>query len=247
MTLINKNSIIQKKLPNILVAVLILIALFTFKDYDMSWDESIQKETGRYNLEYILSENEDLLSWQDKDYGPAFELLLSGLERVFSFENTHEIYFMRHLVTHLFFLLAAFLFFKLIYLLYGNSLLATIGFLFLVLRPRIYGHSFFNTKDLPFLPMFIICFYLTAIAFKEKKMRNFILLGGSIGLLIDMRIMGVMLFAFIAILLFIDALREKNTFFTQNRRDFCRLFFADGLYFFPFFMERSYWKFYTGI
>lgn len=111
---------------------------------------------------------------------------------------------MRHLVNHLFFLLSAFIFFLLIDYLYNNKLLATIGFLLLVVNPLIYGHSFFNSKDIPCLSMFIICFMLSALAFNKKTYKHFALLGVGCGLLTDIRIMGILLIGCICLFLMID-------------------------------------------
>jgi len=201
---------LNKNLGLVLFFLMGIIALFTFDEYGMGWDEVIQHKTGTLNFNYIFSDDESLLKWKDKDYGVAFELPLIIIEKVFGIEDTRQIYLMRHLITHLFFLLGAFFIFKLVILLYKNKMLATIAFFMIVLHPRLYAHSFFNTKDIPFLSMFIISFYYTAIAFKNKTIRSFIALGISVGFLINLRIMGVLLPSAVLLFLLIDALKEKQ-------------------------------------
>ena len=136
------------------------------------------------------------------------------IEKIAGITEFGDTYKLRHIVTHLFFLLSAFYFYKLIFLIYKKKTLAVLGFLLLVINPTIYGHSFFNSKDIPFLSMFIICFYQFAIAFKDKKHYQFLLLGLFTGFLINIRIMGILFVAFIIFFLVFDLLihkKEKNS------------------------------------
>lgn len=201
---------LKKHFGLVLFFVMCFIALFSFDEYGVSYDEEAQRYTGLVSYNYIFSGNQFLHEWPDRDYGIAFELPLILIEKLFNLTDTRDIYLSRHLVTHLFFLIGAFFCFKLVDLLYKNKLLATIGFLLIVLHPRIYAHSFFNSKDIPFMSMFVICLYFNAIAFRKKTVINFIILGISIGLLINLRIMGGLLPCFILLFLIIDAVKEKK-------------------------------------
>ena len=145
-----------------------------------------------------------------KEYGVAVEVPLIMIEKCFSLKDPADIFRMRHLVSHLFFLSAAFVFYLLIWVLYKNRLLAVTGYLMLLLSPRIFAHSFFNTKDIPFMSMFIICFFFNVIAFSRKKSGYFLLAGLFTGLLVNIRVMGILI-AFITILfLLIDLVKEKD-------------------------------------
>ncbi len=193
-----------------LFLIMLLIGLMTYDSYGMGWDEPMQRSTGSLNYEYVFFDDDRLLAWKDKDYGVAFELPLIMLERKFKLTEIQDIYLMRHLVTHLFFLLSGYFLFLLIDYLYKNKLLATIGFFLLMLHPRIYAHSFFNTKDIPFLSMFIICFYFFVKAFDKKTIFSFIKLGICTGLLINMRIMGILVLLVALLILFLDLIRKQE-------------------------------------
>lgn len=210
------TGFVKKYLGLILLLSMGVIALISFDGYGLAWDEPMQRQTGLINYDYIFSGNPDLLEWKDRDYGVAFELPLIFIEKVFRLSDTRDIFLIRHLIAHLFFLISAFFCFLLIDFLYKNKLLATIGFFLIVLQPRIYAHSFFNTKDVPFMAMFLISLYLAAIAFKRKTFVSFIVLGIATGLLINLRIMGVLLPCCIILLLIIDALIEKKYFHHLN-------------------------------
>ena len=204
----------KRNLGLLLFAVMAIISLFGYADYGISWDEPQQRKTGLVNYEYVFNDNQELLEYKDRDYGVGFELPLIILEKKLGLTDSREIYLMRHFVSHLFFLLGGFFFFRLVDLLYRNKILATIAFFLLVLHPLLYAHSFFNSKDIPFMSMFVIAFYFTARAFTNKSVSNFILMGIAIGLLINLRIMGVLILACVIPFLIYDGIRSKR--YLQN-------------------------------
>lgn len=206
----------------------LLIASFTYQQYGISWDENIQRQTGIVNYEYAFEGDLALHNWKDKDYGAAVELPLVIVERTFDITDTRHISLMRHFLTHLLFLFSALCMYRLIVLLLKDKVLGIIGFLLLVLHPLLYSHSFFNSKDVPFMAFFIIVFYLTAKAFKDKTLKNFILLGVSTGLLIGTRVMGIMIPLMIFCLLLIDAIIERK--FSRNLILFGSFLFTSFLF-----------------
>src|SRR5690554_4886050 len=164
------TGFIYNYLGFILFGAALLIGILTYHSYGLSWDDGMQRGTGVENYKYVFENDPSLLTWVDRDYGPAFELLLVIGEKRLELTDMHDIYFFRHLVTHIFFLIGALFCFFLVDLLYKNKVLAAMAFLMIVLHPRLYAHSFFNTKDIPFLAMFFISFYLLALAFKRKRL-----------------------------------------------------------------------------
>ena len=206
----NHFNLVHQHLGLILFIIAFIIALFTYENYGMSWDEPMQKRTGEINYDYIFSNDNSLLTWKDRDYGVAFEVPLIIIEKVLNLNDSRDIFTMRHLVTHCFFLISCYFLFLLIDYLYKNKLLATVGFLFLLLHPRIYAHSFFNSKDIPFLSMLIICLYYSVKAFDKKSTLRFIGLGMCVGVLINLRIMGVLILLSSLLILVIDLIKTKE-------------------------------------
>lgn len=216
-----------KKYSGVLLLILcVCVGLLTFKQYGIGWDELDQHDLGMASYKYVFEGNPGLKTIFTKDHGIAFEMPLTVIEKVFGLEDTRDIYLMRHLVTHLFFLTGALFLLLLIDFLYKNKTLAIIGFLLLILSPRIYSHSFFNSKDIPFLSMMIICFYLNALAFNKKSFLFFILLGLGVGLLINIRIMGSLLFCCILTCLFLDILSERKNFLMLKKNILLLIFFS---------------------
>ena len=185
----------KKNIGYFLFAGFLLIGLNTYKSYGVSWDEADERNLGNATYNYLFNGQDSIKYCSNKIYGVAFELPLTVIEKTIHLQDIRDIYLMRHLMTHLFFLLGALAFFLLIDYLYHSKLLATIGFLLLTVNPLIYSHSFFNSKDIPFLSMFIICFLVTAVAFNKNNLKWYILLGIACAILMNMRIMGVLLVA----------------------------------------------------
>lgn len=191
----------------VILATSVVLGLMTYGDYGIAWDEPLQRDIGLRTYNYVFKGDATLNDFKNRDYGVAVELPLIFMEKAFRLKDSRDIYLMRHLSTHLFFLLSAFAFYFLIRVLYRNKTLAVTGYLMLLLSPRIYAQSFFNSKDIPFMCMFILCFLACLLAFRDKKMRNFILSGILSGLLIDIRVMGIVIPAVITALFLIDIIK----------------------------------------
>ena len=130
----------------------------------------------------------------------AFELPLLLAQQALgwdalSVEDYHYIHRLRLTLTHLFFVLGGWFCYRLAYRLLDNRLLALIALLFYLLHPRLYAHSFINSKDLPFVSMLMIALYLLERAFRRDSLGAFALLGVAVGVLTNLRIMGIMLLA----------------------------------------------------
>ena len=180
----------------LLVCALFLLAgLVLAGDYGIGPDELNQRQTAQGNLDYILGRVDRIESYyyHDRVYGVAFELPLLLAERVLGIEDYHYVHRLRLTLTHLFFIVGAFCCYRLAWRLFDNRLIALFALLLFLLHPRLYAHSFVNSKDLPFLSMFSIALYLLERAFRRDTLGAFILLGIAVGLLTNLRIAGLAL------------------------------------------------------
>ena len=184
-------------------ALFLLVGLVLAGDYGIGTDQVIQRTIAVANLDYVLGQGDglldnayrDALSPSDQLYGVAFELPLLLAERALGLEDYYYIHRLRLTLTHLFFIIGAFFCYRLACHLFNNRRLALFALLIFLLHPRLYAHSFVNSKDLPFLSMFILALYLLERAFRRDTPGAFVLLGIAVGLLTNLRIMGVMLLA----------------------------------------------------
>ena len=183
------------------LALFLVAGLAVLDDYGSVLDTAFQRRTIGATLDYLAG-GDDLraftsaLSWNaDKFYGMAFEIPLVLAERAFGIEDSRAIYLSRHLITHLLYLSGGLFAYLLARRLFGGRLPAVAAMLLFLLAPRLYAHSFFNAKDIPFLAMFMIALYLTHRAFRRDRLAAFALLGVGVGILVNLRIMGVVLLA----------------------------------------------------
>ena len=179
----------------LICGLFLLVGLATAGDYGRGPDEANQRQTAVGNLDYILGRADSIQShfYHDRVYGVAFELPLLLAERALGLTDNYHIHRLRLTLTHLFFIVSAYCCYRLACHLFGNRLIAVLALLFFLLHPRLYAHSFFNSKDLPFVSMFVIALYLLERAFRRDTPGSFILLGLAVGVLTNLRIMGIML------------------------------------------------------
>ena len=169
-------------------AVFAVAGAVVLDDYGISTDEDAQRRIAQANADYIVTGDTDGLDYRDYRYfGVAFEMPLLLAERALRLQDSRHIYLTRHLLTHLFFIAGGFACGMLAYRMLGSRWIALFAMLMFLLHPRLYAHSFFNSKDVPFTAMLIIALYLAHRAFRRDTLGVFLLCGVVVGLAIDMR------------------------------------------------------------
>lgn len=176
----------------LLIAGLLVTGLSLYRDYGISWDEPVQREYGTRVYAYAVDGDESLLADRHRVYGPVFEVLLVSLERGLSLEDLRDIYFMRHLVTFLMFALGTVFFFLLSARVLGDWRLGLVGAVLMVLTPRIFAHAFYNSKDIPFMAMFIVCMYTLLLCMDSRSPGLSLVHGICCAVLVDMRVVGAL-------------------------------------------------------
>lgn len=184
----------------------LITGLFIFKDYGMAWDEYVQRRIGLVAWGSLFSSSSNLNYYMDVDkyYGVIFEVFLVLIEKLLKLNDLRNIYLMRHLCNFLFFYGGVFFFYLLCNHIFSNWKLCITGCLFLVLSPRIFAHSFYNSKDIPFLSMFIISIYTLVIFLDKKTLYTALLHTMTCAVLIDIRIVGIIIIFLTVVFLFID-------------------------------------------
>ncbi|MFT6288765.1 MAG: hypothetical protein ACJA09_003529 [Alcanivorax sp.] len=190
----------------IFFAFYLLVGLFIYPDYGMSSDEPTSRKNGLVNVKYIgeniapflltdeITRSPDLYNWKDKDYGVAFEAPVVVLERLFNIKGSQNIYTFRHLMTFLFSfggVVALYLTAKKVYGDYRVGLLAA---LMLILTPRMFAESFYNSKDIVFMASISMAIYSMTMFLSKCELKWAIAHGFFTALAVDIRIMGVVIF-----------------------------------------------------
>ena len=195
------------------LVLFLLAGIAVLDDYGIGWDEHIQRGFAEENLDYILGNRDAFEERHDTFYGATFDLPLLLVERVLRLEDSRSSYLSRHLLTHLFFLIGGLFCYLLAYRLFNNRLLALLAMLLFLLHPRLYAHSFTNTKDIPFLSMFMIALFLIHRAFDKNTLKAFLWCGAGVAILINLRVMGLMLLAAVI------AMRALDWWYATSRKE----------------------------
>ena len=209
---------------------LLMLGSVVVSDYGVSYDEYVNRKNGGVSLNHILDRVEkvfDLSVWpndealteyripldtyQDRDYGVAFDLPVFALERVLQINNSRSQHLLRHVLTYLFFLSGCWALYKTIIFRFSNSLLGLCSVAIMVMTPRIFADSFYNSKDIVFMSAVAIATYTMQKFFDKKNMATAALFGLATAFAINIRIIGIIFpIAVIAILL-VERLNGKKT------------------------------------
>jgi hypothetical protein len=192
-------------------AALFVLGLTIFGDYGMSWDETVQREYGEMVRNYVVGEDDELLSHPRRHYGPVYQIGLVSIEHVAGLEDTRSVYLMRHLVTFIVFWTGVLFFYLLCGRLFGSWKIGLLASALLVLSPRIFAHGFYNPKDIPFMSVFIISMY-TLVRYLDRRTFAMVAVHALVSaILIDIRIVGGLIPALTVGLVVHSALADRRT------------------------------------
>ena len=214
----------KNKFVNLFFIIFILIGIFAYNDYGISWDEPITRTVGqsstRYAIEKIIPslqlEDAHLIPWlydfKDKDYGPAFEMPLFLLERFFGLTQAKDVYQFRHLVTFFAYSAGVMALYLLAIRRYGNWKIGLLAAAFLIFSPRFFAEGFYNSKDIVFMSAFMIATNTMIAYLCRPNYKALILHAFATAFAVDIRIMGVLLVASTITALLIQVLKKKIDF-----------------------------------
>ncbi|MGH7502359.1 MAG: glycosyltransferase family 39 protein [Longimicrobiales bacterium] len=181
-----------------LAAAYSILVLVTFRDYGITFDESVQAGYGERILGWYRSlfQDRDVLTFENLEfYGGFFDVLAEAAWRVSPVGQ----YETRHLVNAAFGLAGMFAAWRVGFLLAGRRA-AFLAALFLATTPVWYGHSFNNPKDVPFATLFLFSLYYILVAIERFPRLDWPLvakLGIAIGLTLGIRFGGILLFGYL--------------------------------------------------
>jgi hypothetical protein len=207
-----------------------LIGVFAlFKDYGITWDEPVGFAYGQKVLDYFSSgftdkrcnEIENL-----KYYGPFFEMLSAIASRPFK-GALYEIHHLCIALCALSVLPAVIKLGKLI----GGEVVALLSVVALIAMPQFIGHSFNNTKDIPFAVFFSWAMLNIAALLNESKFAwsRIYATAGTIGLVLAVRIGGLLLFFYLGVFVLVWLAQRRPANLKQGFQmleipKFCALF-----------------------
>lgn len=245
---------LKTKIPLLLWFFYGVLGVILTPDYGVSWDEMAQREHGLVAFDHIVRtvgldvplffpEKSQQFA-PGKNYTVMFSLLGAALERSFGIpaDDIRGQLLLRHYMVFFLFWIGLLFFYKLLKI--QSPGWALWGTIMLVLSPRIFGHSFFNPKDIVLLVFYIIgAFSMVKFIAKPSFLRA--LLHGLIcGLVVNARQPGLIILIATFFVVFLDLIQHR---FAKDLslRYLARLpvlllfFLATALLFFPYLWEST--------
>lgn len=207
--------------------IFFIIGLLIYKDYGFNIDETFQRRSGFYWLNYLSNffglDKISLISsqklntsinftepWSDV-YGIIFDVPVAIIEIIFSINEPLKIYEMRHFLTFIYFFVGIIFFYKILINRFDSKFLSLFGCLMLIITPRIFGDSFQNNKDIVFLAFFIISIFYGFKVFESYNLKNIIYFGVFSSIATSTRLFGLVFPAsFLLIYLFMTLSNKKD-------------------------------------
>ena len=188
-------------------ALFFIVGINIYSDYGMSWDEYAQwYDNGYANYDYVFhNDGARLLNGIDKYHGPAYELFLIGIEKLFKLSDSRDIFLMRHLAIFITCFISSIFFFQIAKNIFNSWKIAIIGFLLYSLSPHIFAHSFYNSKDAVFLAFFTISIYSMLRFHEQPSLWRGLLFALITSITIDIRIIGILIPAISGVLFLIES------------------------------------------
>lgn len=214
-------SNIRKHIALILfIIVYVAIALVTYRDFGLTWDETVNYNRGVLSYQHLFKKTIDNPYQFNKKNG---HLDVKDVPNTYSsyknYLNTKYVRFLdyysysgfypmvlfalnkdksieRYHLLNILFSLGIFVFlYALLYHYYHDQKIAILGPLFLFLTPRFLGHIPGNPKDIPFAVMyFISCTALYFFASSKKTLTKILVIGLLFGLTQDLRAAAITLY-----------------------------------------------------
>jgi hypothetical protein len=180
-----------------LFSILLTAGFLVYKDFGVPVDEPYQLELAIKNHRYIFHGDPVLLSDRDRYHGAIVELPLFWVATRFTGPET---VYVRHILLYLAFLASLVIFYLLSLRLFHNPWWGLLAVSMLAVSPRIFSDTFYNSKDIAFMDVFILAiwtlFLVIDVQEKQKLLYTGILVGVhafTCSLLIDTRIAGMMI------------------------------------------------------
>jgi len=219
----HKNN---KIIVYIVFLVIFLLGMNIYKDYGLSLDDEFYRKNGVANYEYIKflfselnsSALNSLQSISKRVVGdlslinhPApFDILLAASANFFNIKKINEIYLLAHFLNFFIFFISLICFYKLISRKLNSYLYGLLSILILFFTPRIFAETFYNSRDIFFLSLFIFNIFAIDNFLQKENFKTAFYLSISSALLIIAKVFGLVSPILFLLLYTINALHKDK-------------------------------------
>lgn len=218
-----KNNYFHLKYNQVLVYLYFITIFFIcwlqIEDYGATLDDELYYLNGVNSYEYIknfflsfFNSEINLSEYKSrvKEWPIVFELFLVFVCNLFNINQIEEVYLTSHRINFIIFFFSLIFFYKLINKRYENNLISIIAVSFIILSPRIFAESFYNSRDIFFMSLFIFYVYSSYNFLSNKNLLNSAIFAFFTALLINAKILGLIPFAFFCLLYIYNYLNTKK-------------------------------------
>ena len=233
----NKNFLLNYS--NLTVfAYFLAIFFFSFTkvgDYGATIDDYIYYINGVHTYEYVKhfflsifndKINTDLYRSSINEFPVFYEFILVFICKILNFNDSSEIFLTGHYLNFFIFYLTLIVFFKIIKKRFESTFIALIGVTFLILSPRIFAESFYNSRDIFFLCLFI--FYSNSLFnfLDDSSFKNIILFSFFTALLLNAKILGLIPIGLFCLLYVFNFSDTKKKYYKNQKQIYLFLIFC---------------------
>jgi hypothetical protein len=226
---LNKKIALDYLAPFFIFLIFFVIGLNVYKDYGISFDENFHRETGRLYYYFLkgffinldLSEkvfaSDIKIAIQDVAFREPvfFDMIAEFYIDLKNITAIEEVFFIRHLLNFLFFLVGCYFFYLVLIKIFENRIYAYLGILFLFFSPRIFSEAFYNNKDIILLSVTIVFIFFSIKFFEKQSYLNAIILGIFSALAFVIRVPAIV-YIFVAHLMFFLQSLDDEKFLITN-------------------------------
>ena len=197
-----------------------VVGLMVFDSYGIPWDEPMQRMIGGVSYKFLVSmihpiQDPQVLympalsTFQDRDYGIIFETPSFALERLLRLEDPRSQYLFRHFLTFLVSSLGVLSIYLIAARRFKDWRIGLFAAILLVLTPRFFAESFYNSKDLLFMAFFAMSINSMLQFVLRPNIRTSLLHALITALTVDFRILGIIIPVGTMILLILRIIKRE--------------------------------------
>ena len=189
--------------------LLLLVGLFCYKDYGVSWDEPVDRTNGMVSAKYVgglvapewtsnqaaFTDTPDIHGYRENDHGVLFEMPLAFVDQLIGIRDSRTYYLLRHFAVFLVFAAGTWALYQIGRVRFNSWRLGLLLSTLLVLSPRFFAEAFYNGKDIVFLAFFTLGAYTLVRLLQRPSLARAAVHGVATAAAIDVRILGILLIA----------------------------------------------------
>ena len=178
-------------------------------EFDQFMTERRNRPRGDALLTRAASHLEPLNEYADRIYGVAFEAPAVALEVMLGISDKKNVFLFRHLLTFLVALAGIYAVQRMAERRFSDWRIGLLAALFLVLTPRLFAESFYNSKDVVFMAFFAIAMNTTIAFVLKPRLKIAFLHALASAVAIDVRIVAIILPAATVAILIVRLLKRE--------------------------------------